>query len=385
MARLIDDTNCFSDPVENFSDAIRFYERIKSINNPYTGNKRKILLDLYSVIKENNIKTNNFLDLFSGSSVVGLFFSLLGSRVYSNDILSFPFLISSAFVSNTGFNLSNKEKSMLFEGNDFHEGFVCSNYSEDSDEYRFSKKEAKWLDSFYYKLQNEYGSLKSVIESKVSNEFDCKKSEENFYKSSIACVSVLNYVLSCCFVGGRLNKGQVLANKEFRIKRNSSINSDGEMAFSNIFIPEFYHFNQVENRSYHLDVLSFLAKNVNKFDCIYIDPPYGGSQSDYSFMYKFCEEFIMQSKIEDISYLKECTDFSKSKNYENHFNTLLSKLPIESSWVFSYNDSSWSNIDNIVSCIKSYKKDIIVKEIKYNYQYRKSSKSSGIEYVVIGL
>jgi hypothetical protein len=56
---------------------------------------------------------------------------------------------------------------------------------------------------------------------------------------------------------------------------------------------------------------------------------------------------------------------------------------MDSSWVFSYNDSSWLDVNGICSFIEKFKNKIIIEEIDYNYQYRKNSKSRGKEYLII--
>ena len=43
-----------------------FAEKLRMIRNPYTGNKRKLLVNLFTTIESYGKKYNTFLDLFTG-------------------------------------------------------------------------------------------------------------------------------------------------------------------------------------------------------------------------------------------------------------------------------------------------------------------------------
>jgi adenine-specific DNA methylase len=127
-----------------------------------------------------------------------------------------------------------------------------------------------------------------------------------------------------------------------------------------------------------MDAVKLLKDHKPKVDIIYIDPPYGGQQSDYYEMYGFFEDYL------GIPRPEAADRFVKSKSYRENFEELLSSLPVEPIWIFSYNDDSWASIDEIRACIEKYKKDeIIVKEIKYKYKYSGKENESGTEYVIV--
>ena len=129
--------------------------------------------------------------------------------------------------------------------------------------------------------------------------------------------------------------------------------------------------------------MDLFVKDLPDFDLIYIDPPYGGDQSDYAEMYRFVEEYVWQSDMENIPGIESANKFVKSKSYDEQFRLLLSVLPGTSAWAISYNNDSWSDIDKIKKIVSEFKTDIIVKEIDYEYQYRKHSHSSGVEYLLV--
>lgn len=108
---------------------------------------------------------------------------------------------------------------------------------------------------------------------------------------------------------------------------------------------------------------------------IYIDPPYGGQSSDYSKLYSFLEEYVHMKPLNDIEKIQKFNRYSKKKGYEEQFIDLLSllkKVDLFDVWVLSYNESSWKPIEEIVSLLKTFKNIVIVKEKKYQYNYRKN-------------
>ena len=48
-------------------------------------------------------------------------------------------------------------------------------------------------------------------------------------------------------------------------------------------------------------------------DICYIDPPYGGSQSDYAKMYAFFEEYIYRKPVDELKHLHMSDGFVKAK------------------------------------------------------------------------
>lgn len=136
----------------------------------------------------------------------------------------------------------------------------------------------------------------------------------------------------------------------------------------------------------NMDVISLLKSGL-QVDCVYFDPPYGGQSSDYSTIYRFFEEYIYSKPLEELSHLVNAKNFVAKKQYEEHFLEMLSAAVHIPIWLFSYNDSSWKDIDYIVDVIKQFKHNVKVEVLtdKYRYLYRKNqgrtNKSS--EYLII--
>jgi len=344
-------------------NAINSQSDFASTSNPYVGNKRKILVDIVMTVYENlrYDEINYVCDLFAGSSVVGSFFKKLGKTVYSNELLKSSYMNGVALQNSDGSEITpNAWEFMLNNKNKNADKFVEAKYAGK----RFTQKEAEFIDNYYANAEELYGKTDGG-------------------KYCILQSTIMQFIMSHCFVGGRLNSGQVIASLDHRLQHQR--NNNCEMNFSKM---KPFAFNCGGPQSYfsNSDVFDFLKKGFDKNpDLIYIDPPYGGQQSDYASMYQFFEEYLARTNFDNISYLKGTSDkFSKSKTYKDSFAEVLIALPKESCWMISYNDSSWADIDIIVDMLRKHKTIVTVKEIKYSYKHRSSENVSGFEYLIIG-
>jgi adenine-specific DNA methylase len=348
-----------------------------SIENPYVGNKRKLVVDIALALDEHGVEYNSVVDLFSGSSVVGLFMKMIGKTVYSNDLLTSSFFNALVFVENNRQVLSSDDLDFLCRNNNPNTGdFVQSNYTN-----RFLPEEALFLDNYSANIQ-------TMIDSRILR--DGRQAGNNpeitTYLASIfraaAFLTMEHYILNQCFLGGRLNKGQVLAELDHRIghKRNRG----NEMRFLLKELPEFVYEGSEGSKAFNMDAEEFLDKaSIPDVDLLYLDPPYGSSQSDYAHMFSFCEEYVHGKKLADLPHIQNAKKFSQKTDYENHFRSLLSKCSRFPTWAVSFNNDSFTDCDGIRKILLDYKKNVEVVNIKYQYKYRKDENSSGVEHLLI--
>ena len=122
-----------------------------------------------------------------------------------------------------------------------------------------------------------------------------------------------------------------------------------------------------------------------KSDLLYLDPPYGGASSDYIALYRFLEEFIHQKSYTEMDYLRESGDrFNDDKGYTEQFRNLLKECERFPNWLISFNATSFATLDEIVGVIKEFRKDVVVKGVKFSYKYRKDrSKPTDCEYIIL--
>jgi len=227
-------------------------------------------------------------------------------------------------------------------------------------------------------------------------------------KRATFLANLQQHVLRDCMVQGRMHQGQALAEVKTRMAHQknqlkASWDNDGstEMdfhtragsgdtdckpgqgmrwwSFADLDLPG-------NCLATNMDVVDLLESGL-QVDCVYFDPPYGGQSSDYSTIYRFFEEYIYGCPLEDLPHLERARNFVGKKSYEEHFTRMLtaaSHIPI---WLFSYNDSSWKDIDYIVDVIRQFRDDVHVEVLtdEYRYLYRKNQgrtdKSS--EYLII--
>lgn len=333
-------------------------QKLYLIDNPYVGNKRKIVHDIADSLDRHDFKFDTMLDLFSGSSMVSLFFKLLGKKVISNDLLTSSYYNAIAFVENSNLFLTQPEIDFLCNNdNPNKNSFVRDNYST-----RFAPREALFLDNYRANVE--------IMDRLFTN-----KEQVRIAKAS-AIVMIEHYVMQHCFLGGRLNNGQILAKLEHRLEHDR--NAGNEMSFKLTPIP---HFKGTDGLALNLDCLDAL-KQSGDARLAYIDPPYGGQQSDYAQMFSFCEEYIYGKPLGELPHIINSKKFVSAKDYDRHFKEVLDNARHIEQWAISYNDSSWADIDTIKTTVSEFKKNITVVNIDYEYKYRKEQGGS-TEYLIL--
>lgn len=334
-------------------------QKLFSLKNPYTGNKRSILPDIAKALSDHQIKYESVLDLFSGSGVVSLFFKLMGKDVYSNDLLMSNYYNTLCLCEEDGGVPDQITLDWLLNNENSHkDSFVKQNYSN-----RFTEEEADFLDNYR-------ANVDALDFTNVDKE------------ASLLCM--LHYVLNNCFLGGRLNGGQVLANLEHRVAHNR--NKGESMKFQLAPLPTFksdYHCTCKAYNGDALEAIDWVMEDMGTVDLAYLDPPYGGDQSDYAQMYAFCEEYVLGDKLDNLEHIQQnANKFVNKKDYTDQFDTILQNLHWIPTWAISFNASSYKSVDKIVSQIKNHKKEVTVVDIKHQYHYR-LDRGAASEYLFI--
>lgn len=104
-------------------------KRIEKLPLPYTGNKKKLLVQIQDALVKNKVEFSSVLDGFSGSGSVSLLFKMMGKRVITNDLLTSSYLNAVAFVENPGVKLTPEEQKFLIHNKNPNKGsFVEDNY-----------------------------------------------------------------------------------------------------------------------------------------------------------------------------------------------------------------------------------------------------------------
>lgn len=243
---------------------------------------------------------------------------------------------------------------------------------------------------------------------KYVNDFSCSEANDaNCAKIKRASfmVNVQQHVLRDCMVGGRMHAGQAINETSHRMKHQknqlkSSYGNNGstEMDFlTNSGQPgqgmKWWSFADTEFKGQGIatncDVIELLKSGL-QVDCVYYDPPYGGSSSDYAEIYRFLEEYVYSEELENLPHIAQYAQrFSKKTDYEQYFIEMLELSQHIPVWLFSYNDSSWKGIDYIKSLIEQFgrKVDLEILDDQYRYLYRKKqgrdTAKRSCEYLII--
>jgi len=401
----------------------RIISTISSIPSNYVGSKRRLLRHIWDSLEKNKIEFDSVFDAFSGSAMVSLLFKKMGKSVVSNDLLTSSAITAICLLENENIPISDEEIYFLCNNIPSSCGsFVKENYSGKF----FTEKECMFLDRYKENLKTLFGSKlycgldilnKATLSSIPNSNFSVKGKDlkairstheigksfwdekwrdttrkrrdenneimfsnaisemKNKYKSAFSMFAIENHINQNCFLGGRYYNGQTIAKLEHRI--NHIKNGGKEIVDSQINIEKFKPIfsNCKENTPivFNSDIIDLLEAEIVNTDLIYLDPPYGNASSDYSGLYRFLEEFIYEDKLENLEHIqKGAKRFSKKTGYREQFEKLLSLCGIFKTWMISYNESSFADIDTITSIIKNAgKKEIILETVPITYQYRK--------------
>lgn len=366
---------------------------ISDIPNNYVGCKRRLLYHIYDVLEDNNIKYNKVFDAFSGSGIVSSLFKLLGKNVVSNDLLTSSSLNALCLcrhfndinlsTSDLHFLLHNKPSDII--------PFVTDNYGK-----FFTPDECNFLDSYRRNIEILFNGYFNhgydASDKKLATSFENPLKQYNHQKAmsaSFALFLMQNHINQNCFVGGRCYSGQTLARLDHRLAHQKSKGKEIHQIkfkskdFDSVRLSKDEKLEGTQySCQYNADIIKLLENGHVKADLLYLDPPYGGANSDYAFLYKFLEEYIYRDKLENLSHLKNSMKrFSNAKNYQSEFEYLLSLCSSFPTWLISYNNSSYAGIETITDTIHRVgKKKTKVIPVQFEYQYRKKNNVSDLEH-----
>lgn len=409
---------------ESFDESRNKSEVIKGISaipSNYVGSKRRMLHHIWDTLDECGVEFDSAFDAFSGSAMTSLLFRAMGKKVYSNDVLTSSALTAVCLLENGSIPLTNEDLKFLCKNEPDNCGtFVLDNYK---DKY-FTEKECKFLDrykrnvellsgeKFYCGLEllnkatlmsvpnsnfTVYGKDLKAIRSThtvgksywtekwrdttrkrrdANNEIMFDKSISEIYgkyKSAFSLFAIENHINQNCFLGGRYYNGQTVASMEHRLKHDKSKGKTIDDIPLSIEKFKGVIGSHEQGVVFNSDVIDLLESNMVEADLLYLDPPYGGPSSDYASLYRFLEEYLYECKLDDMEHIqKGAKRFSKTKGYQDQFEHLLSLCSGFNTWLISYNESSFADLDTIVQVIKNAGKSTVeVFDVPITYQYRK--------------
>lgn len=305
----------------------------------YMGSKYKMLPFLWESIKDLEFKTA--LDAFSGSGCVSYMLKQKGIEVYSNDFMSFSATFTKALIENSTVRLNKNDVTFLTAINPKAKKFISTTFK----------------DLYFDDVDNEF--LDNLVANISLLDDDYKKALA-FGAISRACMKKRARGIFT-YVGARYDDGR----------------RDLQLTLQEHFLENVENFNNAvfdngySNKSFNSDIFDLKVKA----DLVYFDPPYLTSKSDndYTRRYHFVEGLVKNWEGLDIDLSTKTKKFKKykspfdSKNTVNEALDSLFSLYKESILVVSYSSNSIPSKDEMMEILSRYKKEIILKEIDYQY------------------
>lgn len=292
---------------------------------------------------------NTVLDAFSGSQSIAYMFKQLGKKVITNDFLSFSNLIGKALVENPGYTLDRQDLNILFSENSSPATFNLM--QELFTGLFFVPEDAAFADSFrsnVHRLENAYKQALAL---------------------AIMCRSMTRKVTMGHFAH---TQALVYAADPARIKRNRSLIRPLKDLFMEL-LPEYnaaIFDNNRKNVSYNENILDLLPQ-LDDIDLVYFDPPYCNSHADYQSFYHLLETFVKYWKdkqfVNEIKRYepKKYSGFDKNSEALASLRLMFQQADYIPTWLVSYNDRSYPDIDTMVDIIRAYR-NVKVERKTYN-------------------
>lgn len=313
----------------------------------------------------NNVRV--VLDAFSGSQSIAFLLKQLGKKTITNDFLEFNNEIGKALIENQCSKLTKEDTEILFsENNDPNQYNLMEELFSNL---FFIREEAAFLDSFrsnVERLDNEY---KKALALTVM----CRSMTRKVTMGHFAHTQALAY-----------------ASDPARIKRNRSLIRPLKELFLEL-LPEYnaaIFDNKEENKSYNENILDLLPK-LQEVDLVYFDPPYCNSHADYQSFYHLLETFVVYWK--DKQFVngtkryepKRYSGFDKNSEAINNLKLLFERSQHIPTWLVSYNDRSYPDIDTMIRLIEPYRNVRVERKPYTNGRGGKGSVAGSCEILLV--
>lgn len=309
----------------------------------YMGSKHALLPFIQEVMRE--LEFTTALDACSGSGAVSYLLKTMGKSVTSNDALSFCYHTAQACVANNTDHLTIEEVKHLLAPHPVPNDFITRTFQG----LYFTDAENQWLDNL----------MTNILEMTTP------------YKQSIAIAAIVRACLRrrprgiFTYTGLRYDDGR----RDLQISLKQHFLEAVELFNAAVFD------NGQFNTAHHGDI--FLFSKDQKFDLVYLDPPYVSplSDNDYTRRYHFVEglarywqglellENTLTKKFRRIPSL-----FDTKKTIYEAFNKFFQQFK-EATIVVSYSSNSIPSKEELLTMLSEYKSDVTVHEWDHHYSF----------------
>lgn len=340
----------------------------------YQGSKRRILSWIYENLRR--LEFDTVLDGFGGTASVSYLFKLMGKEVTFNDILLSNYQAGIAIIENSNIKLSEQDINYLLheKGLDYPT-FIQKTFRD----IYYLDAENKWLDTF---IHNIY-----MLSERYEGNTLRKKQALAFHVLFQACLAKRPYNLF-----HRNNLYMRLAD----VKRSFGNKKTWDKSFDELLL-KFY--NEISNKIFSNNrhniarCENILNLDGEKYDLVYLDPPYIRSKQhipiDYNGLYHFLEGIMdYYHWSEKIDYTKKNKPLVKNgpfwdkRSIEANFDGIFNKFR-DSIIVLSYGEPGYPPIETIKDLLYQYKNKIEIKKREYTYKLNHSNKNGDKLYEVL--
>jgi len=346
----------------------------------YQGSKRKIVLWINEVIKENNLKYNTVLDGFGGTGTVSYLFKLLNKETTYNDSLKFNHIIGKALIENSTVTITEDEINSILQF-DSSNKLITNNFKG----IYYLDSENEWIDNTIAGIENTFNRKTSIHQ----------------YKKAIAYYAIFQ----SCLIKRPFNlfHRNNLYIRTNDVPRNFGNKTTWEKPFNDLFRKFVTEANNAvfdNGESCKSLNESIFEIDPYGYDLVYFDPPYyaqNGSHETANYLrcYHFLEGIANYKQWEKrIDYntpnlrLKQAdvqSDFIEKDIY-NKFEELIVRFR-KSKIIFSYKNGGFPGIDFISRIMSLNKKKTIIadKHYKYALNHQNGNAKKNREVLIIGI
>lgn len=357
----------------NYNFAVENINRLAPTTR-YQGSKRRILPWIYETLR--GLKFDTVLDGFGGTASVSYLFKLMDKEVTFNDILLSNYQTGIALIENDTTKLSANDLKYLFQENGFDYSMIIQKAFKDK---YYLDEENRCLDTV---IHNIY-----MLSEKYENDVLRKKQAIAFHVLFQACLAKRPYNLF-----HRSNLYMRLAD----VKRSFYNKKMWDTPFETLFL-RFY--NEISDKIFSNKRCNraicgnILDVQPEKYDLVYLDPPYCRTEknvpTNYDSLYHFLEGTMDYYNWADkIDYTKINRPLMKrDKSWDK--NTIITNFDKifnifqDSIIVLSYGEPGYPSIESIKNILYQYKSNIKIKRKEYTYKLNHSNKNGQKLYEVM--
>lgn len=312
-------------------------------------------------------EAHTVLDAFSGSQSIAYVLKQLGKKVVSNDFLRFNHMIGKALIENPKETLSSRDVAILF--------------SENADPQTYNLMGSLFSGLFFVSDET------AVADSFRSNVHRLANPYKQALALAVMCRSMTRKVTMGHFAH---TQALAYAADPVRVKRNRSLVRPLKDLFLDL-LPDYnaaVFDNTEENVSYQENILDLLPR-LRGIDLAYFDPPYCNSHADYQSFYHLLETYVEYWKDKDFVNgtkryePKRYSGFDKNSEVLENLRRLFECAHDIPTWLISYNNRSYPNIDTMIDLIKPFRKVRVEQKVYSAGRGGKGSVAGSSEFLLI--